>query len=281
MGSRMAANLLKQNHAVTVWNRSQQRTEPLVERGAIAAETPLAAVQNADFVISMVRDDEASQQVWLAEKTGAIWGLKPKTVAIESSTLTVKWVKQLAQQFANRQLSFLDAPVAGSRPQADTAQLIYLVGGDASTLETARPVLEAMGSAIHHAGKAGSGTAIKLAVNALFGTQAAAMAELISFMESCGLDKSRAVDILTATPVCSPAAKALAEAIVASKFSPLFPVDLAEKDLGYLSATASEQQIDVPIGKSTRQVFKKAIAQGYGADNITGVAKLYLSTHHS
>lgn len=275
MGSRMATNLLKQGHDVTVWNRSKQKLEPLEALGAIAAETPLTAVEDAEFVISMVRDDEASQQVWLAEKTGAIEGIGKHTIAIESSTLTVKWSRQLAAQFASRQLAFLDAPVAGSRLQAEAAQLIYLVGGETAILETARPILSVLGGAIHHAGEASNGTAIKLAINALLGIQTASIAELIGFVQSCGLDRDKAVEILSATPVCSPAAKILASAMVDRKFSPMFPIDLVEKDLGYLSATAAEQQVEVPIGQLARQVFQTAAAQGYGADNITGVAQLY------
>lgn len=275
MGSRMAVNLLKQGHEVTVWNRGKEKLKPLVALGAIAASTPLAAVQNADFAISMVRDDKASEQVWLTKETGAIHGMKRNAVAIESSTLTVKWVIQLAQQFVDRDLSFLDAPVAGSRPQAEAAQLIYLVGGQATDVETATPIFDALGEATHHAGDIGSGTAVKLAVNTLFGVQAAAMAELIGFMRLCGIVPNKAVEILSATPVCSPVANALAEAMVAEKFSPMFPIDLVEKDLGYLSATAAEHQAAVPVGKSAREVFQRAIAQGYGSQNITGVAQLY------
>ena len=273
MGSRMAVNLLQQGHQVTVWNRSREKVEPLIEKGAIAASTPREAVQGADFAISMVRDDEASRQVWLAEETGAVAGMGERAIAIESSTLTVDWMRQLAQQFTDRNLAFLDAPVAGSRPQAEAAQLIYLVGGESETLEQAMPVLNAMGGAVHHAGTVGSGTAIKLAINTLFGIQAAAMAELISFMNKCGLNKTQAVEILTATPVCSPAAKVLADAMIASKFSPLFPIDLVEKDLSYLMDSA--KQAALPMGKTASKVFQQAIDSGYGADNITGVIQLY------
>ena len=84
------------------------------------------------------------------------------------------------------------------------------------------------------------------------------------------------MNILTATPVCSPAAQALANGMLAQQFSPLFPIELVEKDLGCLTATGQAQQADLPIGDAARRVFQKALIQGYAADNITGVAQLYM-----
>jgi 3-hydroxyisobutyrate dehydrogenase len=276
MGSRMALSLLKAEHEVTVWNRNLDKTESLVKAGAKAADTPRAAVTDAEFVISMVRDDEASKQVWLDLETGALSGLPKNAVAIESSTLTVPWIKELAQHFSDRQIAFLDAPVAGTLPQAEAAQLIYFVGGDGSTLTKAQPILQTMGSTIHHAGIVGSGMTIKLAVNTLFGIQISALGELIGLMKGCGLDEAQAVEILTSTPVCSPAAKVAATGIVARNFSPLFPIELVEKDLSYAVQTAQANDENLPIAAATQHTFSKAIKQGYGADNITGIAQLYI-----
>jgi 3-hydroxyisobutyrate dehydrogenase len=276
MGSRMALSLLKAGHQVTVWNRNLDKTESVVKAGAKAADTPRAAVKNAEFVISMVRDDEASKQVWLDTKTGALAGLGQNAIAIESSTLTVSWTKELGQQFQNQGIAFLDAPVAGTLPQADTAQLIYFVGGDIATFTQAQPILQGMASAIHHAGVVGNGMTIKLAVNALLGIQVSALGELIGLMKGCGLDETKAVEILTSTPVCSPAAKGAAAGILARNFAPLFPIELVEKDLGYAVKTAGDNGSKLPLAAATQKTFSNAIAKGYGADNITGIAQLYI-----
>ena len=145
MGARMAQNLLKQGHAVTVWNRSVEKTVALVSAGAEAADTPRAAVESAEFVISMVRDDEASRQVWLKDEVGALDGLSKNAIAIESSTLTVDWTRTLAQHFEKKACVFLDAPVAGSLPQAEGAQLIYFIGGEKESIERVRPILDTLG----------------------------------------------------------------------------------------------------------------------------------------
>jgi len=276
MGSRMALNLINAGHNVCVWNRTAKRTAPLTKAGASVAKSPREASENADFVISMLRDNEASMTAWSDVKNGALAGMKPNAVAIDCSTLTVEWVRELHQRCAKKNIAFLDAPVGGSRPQAEAAQLIFFVGGDRTAFEQAQPVLETMGSAVHYAGSTGAGAGVKLAVNALFGIQLAAMAELIALFKATGLDASHAVEILASTPVCSPAAKLAAGAMLAENFAPMFPVELVEKDFSYTIATAKKDGLTVPMTQAAWNLFKHAVEKGFGDDNITGVVQLYI-----
>lgn len=275
MGARMARNLIAAGHEVTVWNRTPAACGPLVALGGSVADTPRAAVAGAGFAISMVRDEAASRAVWLDSAGGALAGLAPGTVGIESSTLTVAFVRDLAERFASAGVGFLDAPVAGSRPQAEAAQLIYLVGGDAGVLAQADPILRCMGAAVHHAGAAGDGAAVKLAVNLLLGVQVAALAEIIGGLVRAGLDPARAMEIVTATPVCSPAAKGAVASMLSGSFAAQFPADLAEKDFGYALAGAAATGSAMPVAETTRAVFARAVASGLGADHLTGVVRLY------
>ena len=216
MGSRMAVCLINAGHEVTVWNRSLEKTEAVMQAGAKVARTSYSAVREAEFVISMVRDDAASKEVWLGNE-GVLNGMQATAIAIESSTLTVSWIRKLNEQFQQRGVSFVDAPVAGTRPQVEAAQLIYFVGGDINAFERVKPILQAMGSKIHYAGEVGSGIAIKLAVNSLFAIQVSAMGELIATTRQSGLDVTKAIEIITSTPVCSPAAAMAARAISRTK----------------------------------------------------------------
>ena len=275
MGSRMAICLLKAGHEVTVWNRTKSKTKLVEKAGVRVADTPRLAVKQAKFVISMVRDDRASKQIWLDSELGAIAGLEPNVAVIESSTLTLAWTKELGQQFQAQKIAFLDAPVVGTRPQAEAAQLIYFVGGDAETFAKAKPILQSMGSAIHHVGLTGSGMTIKLAVNSLFAIQVSALGELIGLMGGCGLDETKAVELLSSTPVCSPAAKLAATAMVSNQFAPLFPIELVAKDMSYAIKTAQANNVTLPLVKTTKKVCAEAIEQGYGDDNITGLVRLY------
>ncbi|WP_075187734.1 NAD(P)-dependent oxidoreductase [Teredinibacter haidensis] len=276
MGSRMATHLIKAGYPVTVWNRSPAATEPLLELGALVAATPAAAAQGADIVFSMVRDDEASRFVWLDPQQGAINAMKPGTIAVECSTLTPEWVKTLASTLGDRDISLADAPVSGSRPQAEAAKLVFLVGSDRSTFEKVLPLLQTMGGTVNHVGESASGATIKLAVNALLGVQLAATAELLGFIQKSGLDLTRAMDAISSTPVCSPATKLAGEAMVAGNFAAAFPIELVAKDFGYVESAAHTVHVDVPVSASTRQVYLQAIEQGLAGDNITGIAKRYV-----
>jgi 3-hydroxyisobutyrate dehydrogenase len=276
MGSRMAASLLKAGYVVTVWNRSADKTLPLQALGARVALTPREAASGAHVVISMLRDDEASRSAWLDSADGALAGMAAGSIAIESSTLTPASVHGLAQAVQSKGVEFLDAPVAGSRPQAEAGQLIYLVGGQAATLQRAEAVLKSMGGAVHHAGDVGSGATVKLMVNALFGIQVAAIAELLGWAKRSGLDASKALEIMCFTPVTSPAAKIAGQAMLAGNFTPMFPVELVEKDFSYALESASSSQSKLPVVHSTHAVMKTALAEGLAQDNLTALAKLYV-----
>ncbi len=273
MGSRMVTRLLAAGCQVTVWNRSPGAMAPLVAAGATAAGTPREAAVGAAIVMAMLRDDIASSAVWTHPAHGALAGMAPGALSPECSTLTIGWVRALGALAVAQGLRFLDTPLAGSRPQAEAGALIFMAGGDAADLAAAEPVLRLMGAAVHHAGPIGAGAAVKLAVNALLGVQVAAMAELLGLLRATGVEDARAVEIIGSTPVCSPAAKAAAGAMLAGAFAPLFPIELVEKDFGYLLAASGAASL--PVAAAVRAVMAQAIAQGMASDNITGIARLY------
>ena len=275
MGKRMVKNLVAAEYRVTVWNRSAEAADELVKIGAQLAPSPKAAAEDADYVISMVRDDQASRHIWLDKNAGALANIASNTIAIESSTLSLRWTKELAKNFRNRGISFLDAPVVGSRPQAEAAQLIYLVGGDESILERARPVLDTLGSIIQHTGITGSGMAVKLAVNTLFSVQLATLAELMAYLRSAEVDLKIAIETIGALPVCSPAAHIAANAMLTENFAPMFPIELVVKDLDCIAESIETPSARLPLATTARDIFALAIGRGYGKDNITGVTQIY------
>lgn len=276
MGSRMAANLMAAGHELAVWNRTPTATDDLVEKGARFAATPKDCASGADIVISCVRDDEASKSVWLAEETGAIHGLSPDAIAIESSTLTIDWVKQLGAAFAEKSLAFLDAPVLGSRPQAEGKMLIHVVGGEEDVFTRAQPILADMGGAQHLMGPVGTGASMKLMVNAMMGVQVTALAELLAATEKGGIPKARAAEVFGSTIVCSPQMKVVSGLMALGTHAPLFPVELIEKDLGYAVKEAGGSDA-LPVTNAARHVFTSSISAGDGDLNMSAVEKLYPS----
>lgn len=276
MGSRIAQNLLKAGHDVVVYNRTAARAASLVALGATLAPSPRAAAEQSAVVIALVTDDLASRQLWLAEETGALNGLTSAAVAVEMSTLTVSWVQELAAAVAEQGAQFLEAPVVGSRPQAERGQLIALVGGQPTLLDQVRPVLTAaVASRSHHLGSVGQGTAMKLAVNTLFGVQVAALGELLGLLAQAGIAPAQAIACLGELPVLSPAAAGAGGLMVAQNHAPLFPIDLVAKDFTYVAQLAQHLDAPLPVGEAVAALYQSAIATGYGGDNITGVARLF------
>ncbi len=275
MGGRMAERLLAAGHAVTVYNRTPARAESLAAQGAAVADTPRAAVAHADLVLAMLTDDGASRAVWCGEGTGALHGLRPGAVAIESSTLSPAWTAALAQSVAEAGGGFLDAPVAGSRFQAETGALIFLVGGAAAHVEKARPVLAPLAAAIHHLGPSGAGMAMKLAVNAFFGVQVAALAEALAMARAAGIDSGRASELFAALPITAPPLQGAAKAMAADAHAPSFPIDLVAKDFGYIVEAAERAGVCAPVSRTARDLYRRAVRRGRGGDNISGIARLF------
>lgn len=274
MGERMARRLLAAKHELTVWNRSSEAAARLEAAGARRAPTPRAAVEGAEVVWSMVYDDAASRSVWLDTQHGAAAALSPTAIAVESSTLSPAWVEALAAAISARGAVFVDAPVAGSRPQADAGQLIFMAGGPASTIDKLRPLFSVLGAAVHGVGPVGSGMRLKLAVNALFATQVAVLAEHLNLLRRSGVDPESAFAALRAMPVLSPPATGAGALILAGDFAPQAPVSLIAKDLSYALAAGQAVGATLAVTASVKARYDAAQAAGWGDENLVAIAKL-------
>jgi 3-hydroxyisobutyrate dehydrogenase len=267
MGSRMGRRLLDAGFPLTVYNRTADRARPLGEAGARIVRTPAEALAGADIAIGMVSDDEASRRVWLGEE-GALAAAAPGTLIIESSTLSVAWTRELATAAADRRCDFLDAPVTGSRHQAGAGELNFLVGGDAGTLERARPVLRVMARSITHLGPTGSGALVKLINNFVCGTQVASLAEALATVERSGLDRERTMQVLINGAMGSPIVKTVAERMLGSDFTPNFMVRLLAKDLRYAIREGGALGVDLTTAKNALALLDRSIAAGCGEDDM-------------
>jgi 3-hydroxyisobutyrate dehydrogenase len=275
MGSRMAARLVAAGFSVRVWNRDAAKAAPLVSAGAMLAATPQAAAADADIILSMVTDDASARMVWCDPGTGAINGLKPGAVAIECSTVTPGWIAELNEAVAARGASLLDAPVAGSRPQAEAGQLIFMVGGSQEVLDGVRPVLTPLAAQVLHVGGIGQGAVLKLAVNALFAVQLASVAELLGFLGRNGFAAEAAAGLMGQFPIVAPPIAGAARMMAAGSTAPLFTIDLIEKDLGYILSTAQATNAGLPAADSAWSAFRKAQAAGLGHANISALVAIY------
>jgi len=272
MGSGMARRLLSANFPLAVYNRNREKCTPFANDGAFIATSPRDAASRAQIILSMVVDDSASRDVWLGAN-GALSGASPSSVLIESSTLSVAWVKELEAAAAQCGCRFLDAPVTGTKPHAASGELLFLVGGSAEALDTARPVFSVLGRDVFHLGPTGSGALMKLINNFVCGVQAASFAEALSLIDAGGLDRVKAVSILTGGAPGSGIMKRMADGMAAHDFTPNFALRWMAKDLAYALEDASGKGVSLQTATAALSVFQRAIAEGHGDEDFSAVAK--------
>jgi 3-hydroxyisobutyrate dehydrogenase len=270
MGTGMARRLLSQGFPVTAYNRTREKVEPLAADGATVAGSPREAAANAQVVIAMVADDAASRAVWLGQN-GALAGAAPGTVLIESSTLTPGWVRELAGEASRRKCEFLDAPVTGTKPHAASGELLFLAGGSADALETARPVLAAMSRDIVHLGPVGTGATMKLVNNFLCGVQAASFGEAMALVDASGLDRAQAAKILGNGAPGSPLVKAIWSRVASGDLTPNFVLRLMAKDLKYAAQEAAQRGLALKTAAPAIELFEDASSNGYGDQDFAAV----------
>jgi 3-hydroxyisobutyrate dehydrogenase len=273
MGAGMANRLLSANFPLTVYNRNREKSVPFADAGAFIAASPREAASRSEIILSMVGDDAASRNTWFGEN-GALAGASPNSVLIESSTLSGEWIQELTAKAGERGCRFLDAPVTGTKPHAASGELLFLVGGSADALDAARPVFSVLGRDVVHLGPVGSGSLMKLINNFVCGVQAASFAEAVSMIDAGGLDRAKAVSILTGGAPGSAIVKRVADRLAANDFTPNFALRWMAKDIAYAIADASKNGIALQTATAALSVFKRAIAEGHGDEDFSAVSKL-------
>jgi len=266
MGQAMVPNLLRGGHSVCVYNRTIAKARLMEAKGATVAATVREAVQGVDAVFSMVIDDDASRAVW-AGPDGVLDSAAPGTLAVEGSTVSNKWLRELGGLAAAKRLRFLDCPVAGRPDAAAAAQLVVFVGGRPEDLAAVRPMLESMARRIVHFGAVGTGNAFKLIYNLLGAIQVAATAEAMNACEAAGIDLHAAADAFSDGNTGSPHVKRHSRHMATGQhdnpigFTPhgrlkdiLYGVQYQEQIggqalLGHAAAALFQQMIDIGWGE--------------------------------
>jgi 3-hydroxyisobutyrate dehydrogenase len=273
MGRGMAASLLKAGFPLAVWNRTQAKAELFADQGARMGKTPAEAAKGAQIIISILADDNASREAWLGND-GALAACESGAVIIESSTASPAWIAELAAAAEAKGLHFLDAPVTGSRVQAEGGQLNFLVGGSDKSLALARPALEAMGRKIAHLGPIGSGAQMKLLNNFLCGVQLTSLAEGMAWLERSGLDREQAIEVLKSGAPGSPLLGAMADRMTKDLDTLNFALALLAKDLSYAHAAAAEKNVDLTTAATAKRLLDRAVAAGYGEKDMSNVVEV-------
>jgi 3-hydroxyisobutyrate dehydrogenase len=273
MGSGMAQRLVAAGFDVAVWNRDPAKTEALGKAGARVAATPAAAAAGADVVVAMIANDDAARQVWLGPD-GALAALTPGAIAIEASTLTLGWIREFAAAAAECGVGFLDAPVTGSKVNAAEGTVKFLVGGDETVLDRARPVLAAMSTDVIHLGPVGSGALMKLINNFVCGVQVASLAESLTVIEAAGMDVAQAMGVLLNGAPGSPLLKTVSQRMINRDYAPNFLAPLMAKDLQYAREAFAEWGVDLKTATAARERFVAAAEGGFADKDIASIVEI-------
>ena len=258
---------------LTVWNRNRAKAEPLARMGATVAASPAEAAKDAGVVVAMLADDAASRAAWLGEH-GALAAMPSGSIVVECSTLSPDWIGELHDAATHRDLRMAEAPVTGSRMQAESGQLIFLVGTDEDTMASISPVLQCMSKEILHLGPVGSGGQLKLINNFLCAVQVASFAEALVWMEQTGLRLETALDFLKRGAPGSGILSAMSERMTQRTYEVNFLLRLMAKDQRYAHAAASQMGVDASMASSALKLFEQAEEQGLGEKDMSAVVEV-------
>jgi 3-hydroxyisobutyrate dehydrogenase len=269
MGHGMAGRYIDAGFTVSVWNRNKSKAEDLIARGARWATSPEDAAIDADAVVTMVADDEASRAVWLT-RDGAAATMKAGTLAIECSTVSHSHALDLAHELRSRGLIYIDSPVTGLPDAAAAGKLTLLVGADPADLEKAQPYLTPLAATIRHFGPVGTGTIYKLINNLMGAIQIAGLAEGLAIAEQAGLDMKLVLESIETGVVASPQVIRHSKRMAARNFSgATFTAALRHKDASYAVALAERLLSDAPL-MSRAAVESYARAKARAPDDDEG-----------
>ena len=267
MGSRIARRLLEAGHELYVWNRTPEKAAPLVEVGAVAAPTPAEAARRAEVVLTMVADPPALRQVAEGDE-GVVAGVGEGTTVIEMSTVGPDAVHRLASVLPEG-VGLLDAPVLGSRAEAEVGTLRIFVGGPAELAERWTPLLSVLGSPLH-VGPVGSGAAAKLVANTTLVGTIGVLGEALALAEGLGLPREKAFEVLAATPLGEQAERRR-ESVESGDYPPRFALYLARKDAELVGSAAREAGVDLRLTEAARTWLADAEEANLGDRDYSAV----------
>jgi 3-hydroxyisobutyrate dehydrogenase-like beta-hydroxyacid dehydrogenase len=254
MGRPMGANLLKAGHELTIWNRTASRGDELVANGAKRASTPKEAAAASEVVITIVSDPPALESVLWGE-SGVFAGLRRGGALIESSTVTPNLEKRAAAAAASAGADFLEAPVTGGTWGAEKGELVFMVGGEASTLKRVEPILGAMGKRWFHLGPVGAGQTVKLAMNLILDLEVQAFAEALALVTRAGVPGTSLVEVMQSSMGRSPVLDIKAPMMLKGEYKPSFPLRLMHKDVSLALDLANQLGVPLPAAAAAREVM--------------------------
>jgi 3-hydroxyisobutyrate dehydrogenase len=266
LGAAIAARLSEDGFDVRLWNRTLARAERVAAESdrVVVAGTAAAAVEDADVVLTVLRDGSAvaavAEEMLPAMRSAAVW--------VQVSTVGPAAARKLRDAALSRGIPFLDAPVSGSTSQAHQGALVWMVAGPEAAVNVARPVLEGLGQEIEVVGAAEEASALKLAINTWLASSAVAIADVLKVCDALDLPHETLVSTLQAGPLAMPYAFAKIDLMEKRQYPLGFAVDLALKDV---DLTLENAKLKLPFVEAVRERLKSTVDAGHGREDVAAV----------
>lgn len=273
MGNAMAENILKNGWQLTVYNRTRNKTSILSELGAKVAESPRELADNSDIIIAMVTGPEAVLNL-LSGENGVAAGLTGEKIFVNMSTISPAYAREINHILGRHGVTYVDAPVLGTKGPAEKGELVVLAGGDKDFIDMLEPLFLCMGKKLVYCGEVGKGSMMKMSVNLLLGTMLEGLAEMLHFGMAGGLKKQALLEVVMAGPLACKLFDLKADMMNSEAFPTQFPLKHMAKDLKFAVDTAYETGAPAPSAHNNLQLYRRGVEQGYGDMDFAAIYKV-------
>ena len=265
MGTGMCRNLINAGYSVTIFSRTKEKSQSLIELGATWADSPRSVAQSSDIIFSIVGMPDDVRQIALDPETGVLAGCSEGDIFVDMTTSEPELAIEIAAAAAKSNVASVDAPVSGGDIGARSGELSIMVGGNADAVSFVLPCLEVMGKTIVHQGEPGAGQHTKMVNQILVAAGMIGVCESLMYASVAGLDLETVLKSVSSGAAGSWALSNLGPRIVANDFEPGFFVDHFVKDLGIAVAEADKAGLKLPGLGLARELYLKVQADGDGS----------------
>lgn len=274
MGVPILKNVMKKHSVVGVYNRTASKAHPYAALELKIFEDPWEVAMKCDIILMMLSDSAAVNDVMLGKK-GLLENLGKGKIVLDLSTIRPEDSLTIAEKVRSRGAEYLDVPVIGSVPVAETGSLVTLVGGDEESFAKVKPVIDSFSSKVFYLGQNGLGLRAKLANNLLMGANLAVLCESLLFAEKLGIQRETMIEILTSGAASSRILELKKESLVDEDFVPQFLLSHEFKDLNYALEMAKDAKEPLPLSAAASQFYSAAMTIGLGNLDFSAVMRAF------
>jgi 3-hydroxyisobutyrate dehydrogenase len=270
LGKAVALHLLESGFELNVYNRTQEKTRELAEKGAKVLDSPKHVAESSEIVFTIVKDADAVRDISFGEN-GIINGKHDDLVVADMSTINPNDSRDIAKTFADYGITMLDTPVMGGPNVAINGQLVLMAAGNESVFEKYKKVFQTIAHKTFFLGKNGTAHSVKLAMNLQIGLLALALSEGITLARGAKIDPELFLKILNSTYFKTGMSENKAYKMLKDDFEPTFTLSNLKKDLNTINAAAKSYGLNLPMASKALEVYKKAVEEGFGDIDYTGI----------